>query len=279
MTIRSLYIELTSKCNLRCPYCFNFSNEGATQQRATEQLLAVILQAHELLGVKELILSGGEVMLHPSWQQVVDYGSSLGLNVSLITNGLAVTESVASFLLERQIQVCVSLGGTCEEEDTPLRGHQAWSRSVRGLALLCRSGLKPGLAYIIHRYNLGSVQRAVELAVEHQVVWLRFSLIRKLGRAKLYWDSIGLSLAERLSFLQEYVQLEHPADLDIILAPDPDLDSLTSFFVASPGEPNKHQEHNLTEVCLRFDGSVDLGNENWESWNAFLQKQMRYAYS
>jgi MoaA/NifB/PqqE/SkfB family radical SAM enzyme len=275
LTIRSLYLELTSKCNLRCPYCFNFSNEGPRQQQATEQLFTVIQQAHELLKIEELVLSGGEVMLHPDWKQVVEYGRSFDLTVSIITNGLAITESVVSFLLEQQVQVCLSLGGTCEEEDAPLRGHYAWFRSVRGLELLSQRGLKPGLAYIIHRNNLGSAQRAVNLASAHQVAWLRFSLIRKLGRAEFYWDSIGLSLTEKLSFLQEYGQLKCPEELDIILAPDPELDRLTPLFVVSPtGTSN-----NLTEVCLRFDGSVDLEDHNWRYWDAFLQEQVGSAYS
>lgn len=278
MTSPSLYLELTSKCNLRCPYCFNFSNEGPVRHWTAEKLLTVIQQARKLLVVEELILSGGEVLLHPYWQQIVDYGRSLGLKVSLITNGIAVTEPIISFLRSRQMQVTISLGGTCEEEDAPLRGRNAWLPSVKGLAMLGQSGIRPGLTYIIHRCNLNSAQRAVELAVAHQVAWLRFSLIRKLGRAELHWDSIGLSLTERLLFLQEYTRLKHPPDLDVTVVPDSHLESLTSFFDTSSNELNGFQAHNRTEICLRFDGTVELKDKRWKSWEAFWQEQIRYAH-
>jgi MoaA/NifB/PqqE/SkfB family radical SAM enzyme len=271
--VHSLFLELTSHCNLRCPYCFNHSNEGPVQAFAEETLLRVVQEAREALDTDELILSGGEAILHSAWRHVVDVGIRQGMTVSLITNGIGLTDPVVSFLKERGVEVGVSLAGTSCEEDEPVRGPGAWRRSMRGINSLVAAGINPGLIYTVHRANVGSAQRAVELGVAHRVAWVRFTLIRNLGRAQAHWDRIGLSLTDRLFFLTEYARIECPPGFDANIVPDPDLDSAAPLVRPSDRSRATQDGTGPGEACLRFDGKVYFDNRSWESWPEFLLEQ------
>jgi hypothetical protein len=142
--LRTLYLELKSRCNLRCPYCFNSSNEGPIRAHTDEALLLILRKAREWPGVGELVLSGGELMLHPSWQWVIDQSRALGLQPALITNGIAMTDPMARFLAERCVHVCVSPGGTNEPEDAPLRGRGRGRGRCEGWLSLATTAFGPG---------------------------------------------------------------------------------------------------------------------------------------
>ena len=62
-TPRSVELEITAKCNLRCKYCSHYSSEGDvhTELPATEWL--IFFKECRKLGVMNVLLSGGEPFL------------------------------------------------------------------------------------------------------------------------------------------------------------------------------------------------------------------------
>lgn len=273
----SLYFELTSHCNLRCPYCFNFSNEGPVRQWHMNEIAAVVQSATQRLRLKELVLSGGEALLHPAWREVVKQGRGLGLPVGLISNGIAITDDVVQFLLEHDVSVTVSLGGTSEEEDAPLRGRNVFHRTLKGLATFQRHGLKPGLVYIVHKQNLDSMERALALADEYGAAWVRFGLIQQLGRAERHWQEIGVSLMDRLRFMSQYIKHSASSKVPCVLEVDPNLHRALHGRPGQEGSLAPSADAGTVEVCIRYDGRVELAGLTWESWERFLEDAAHVA--
>ncbi|MFS0614348.1 radical SAM protein [Lederbergia ruris] len=266
MPIKSLYLELTSLCNLKCPYCFNYSNELPVKAHKFDDLVKIVKQAKQINPIEEVVFSGGEAILHPSWRNIVEFVKSLDLDVSLITNGIGITPAIVDFLIAHNVKVALSLGGTNKEEDAPLRGLKAWERSIKGLNLLSESGIKPGVIYIIHKENLLSEKRAVDFLTKFDLSWVRFVFVRKIGRASENWDRIGLTLTDKFSFLNSFSKVENNSNIDVSVVPDPDLESLSIF----EGSTQLLEDEN-TEVCLKYNGLVTFNDKEWGSWDDFYK--------
>lgn len=62
VNIDTVYLHLTQKCNLNCQYCYNRQNLGKNEDLDTLHIIQII-NILKKLGVKKIILTGGEVLL------------------------------------------------------------------------------------------------------------------------------------------------------------------------------------------------------------------------
>ncbi len=71
-TPRSVELEITAKCNLRCKYCSHFSSEGdVTNELSTEEWLTFFEECRKL-GVMDILLSGGEPFLRKDIREIIN---------------------------------------------------------------------------------------------------------------------------------------------------------------------------------------------------------------
>jgi MoaA/NifB/PqqE/SkfB family radical SAM enzyme len=83
--------HVTSYCNLNCTYCEDF---GLARNRMQQAALLPLADARHVLRVlrtatENLILTGGEALLHPAIEAIVEYAAALEFRyLTLITNGL-----------------------------------------------------------------------------------------------------------------------------------------------------------------------------------------------
>lgn len=85
--LERMTIELTTLCNLRCVHCYQEHNPGDTMSAdMAHQLLAIA----DELEIGELVLTGGEPMLHPDFPAIYADARRRGFIVRLFTNGLAI---------------------------------------------------------------------------------------------------------------------------------------------------------------------------------------------
>jgi len=89
---------LTTRCNLRCPFCFQAKKDGAGQAMTGDDWLALAAQLPEYARVT---FTGGEPLIFPDFKRVFDFVASRH-DCNLITNGLLLTEELVDFLLSFQ---------------------------------------------------------------------------------------------------------------------------------------------------------------------------------
>lgn len=78
----SLYIEITNKCNMYCKHC------GANCTMLGENMsFKTFKNCVDRLHYDEVILGGGEPMLHPQFRKMVRYLILKGISIFVITNG------------------------------------------------------------------------------------------------------------------------------------------------------------------------------------------------
>ena len=80
------------RCNLACLHCYSDSSPSATAALEWPALECAV-RAAASWGYRVLSVSGGEPLLYPRLEQLLDLGHRLGMATSVVTNGLLVKES------------------------------------------------------------------------------------------------------------------------------------------------------------------------------------------
>ncbi len=136
--LRTLDVELSSRCNLKCGHCFAALAERMMRRETLDRLLA----GTEELEPVSLVLNGGEPLLNPIWRDAVAAGRERGMRVVIMTNGTVVTADAAAFMAAHRVaKVAVSLDGFEAQHDL-LRGPRAFERTVAGIRRLVGAGLQ-----------------------------------------------------------------------------------------------------------------------------------------
>lgn len=135
---RILAWELTSACNLDCLHCrASAGREPKPGELSNEEGLKLLQEVSEA-GTRMVILSGGEALMRPDVFDLARFGTSLGLRMTLATNGSLVTPETAKEMKAAGIaRVSVSLDGVTPEMHDRFRGRDgAYELALRGMATL-----------------------------------------------------------------------------------------------------------------------------------------------
>ncbi len=90
-------IELLSNCNFRCIHCYidkNLQIEYLTY----DQIVSFGTQIIEM-GCLYVVLTGGEVLLHPSFKEVYMFFVKKGVSVSVFSNGSLISEDIINLFV------------------------------------------------------------------------------------------------------------------------------------------------------------------------------------
>src|SRR5574339_337468 len=101
--LKRVYVEATNQCNLNCSTCMRNVWDvqyGAMSAETFERILASFQNS---LQKPELFLGGyGEPLSHPRILDMIEQAKGLGHRVSLITNGILLTEHISCQLIDLQ---------------------------------------------------------------------------------------------------------------------------------------------------------------------------------
>ena len=112
---RHLTLELTAKCNFRCPYCYcvwhEFPALGRTELDVDGWLRVLDKCAAD--GVKDILFTGGEALLRKDLFEIVDTARARlpDATFSLFTNASRLTAPLIDSFKERRVSLATSLQG------------------------------------------------------------------------------------------------------------------------------------------------------------------------
>ncbi len=168
MTPRPLSVlcELTYRCNLQCPYCYNPRNLHAYRDELTDvQWQSVIDQAADL-GVLQVHVSGGEPTLRPKTVlAVIGAAARHGLYTNLITQGTFLDdESLDSYLAAGLDHIQISIQAPEAGLADQIAGTQVHERKLEAIERVQRRDVALTLNCVLHRANHDLLPQVIELA-------------------------------------------------------------------------------------------------------------------
>ncbi|MCW3135037.1 MAG: radical SAM protein [Methanophagales archaeon] len=141
-------IDLTNRCNQRCPTCFaNAAVTGYVYEPTMEQLREMMeLLRSEMPPCPAVQFAGGEPTIRAGFEDIVKMARELGFShIQVATNGIALAKSEAfcSRLKEAGLHtVYLQFDGVTEEPYKKLRGIPALKTKLKAIESCRRGGLK-----------------------------------------------------------------------------------------------------------------------------------------
>jgi len=186
MTARplSLLCELTYRCNLQCPYCYNpLQLRGYKDELSTQEWQFVLAQAAEA-GVVQAHFSGGEPTLRPDLPALVSAATRLELYTNLITQGTFLDDALLDRLLEsglKHVQISVQAPGA--ESADRIAGAVVHEKKLEALERVRERDVALTLNCVLHRHNHDAVGEVIELAERLGVRRLELANVQFYGWA------------------------------------------------------------------------------------------------
>lgn len=194
--------HITNECSSKCPMCY-YTNEKQIKCEGKIEVLKKIGTELQKYGVEEVCLVGGDPAEHSKIQELVEYLSSLGLQVSILSN----THNYKNSSVEKITPYVSSLEGTfhaptAEEHNRFNRTPNSYQNMIENLKIyngLKKSDQKIGAVLNVMNYNYNHLYEIVANIVEQGIV-PDYVMIQRIG---LYGKACG---KEKYAIVKEILE-------------------------------------------------------------------------
>lgn len=167
-TPRSVDIEITSRCNLQCRYCYYYDNPAVEYHDLST---AEWLQFFDELGecaIMNVTLQGGEPFIRNDLPQLIEGIVKKRMRFNILSNGTLIDDTIAAFLADtgRCDSVQVSVDGSGPITHDPCRGEGSFIAAIHGIKTLQRYGVPVTVRVTIHRHNVHDLEGIARLLLE-----------------------------------------------------------------------------------------------------------------
>lgn len=175
----------TKACNLRCVHCYASANADPDPNELTGAEARVMLEDLAGFRVPAVLFSGGEPLVRPDVPELMAFAKSLGLTVTLSTNGLLIDDPMADRLAEIGVKyVGISLDGTRPRHDK-LRGLAGAFDGTLAAIDRCRArDIKVSVRFTVHALNESDLDALFDVCHEHDVQRLCVYHLAYAGRGE-----------------------------------------------------------------------------------------------
>ncbi|MBI4594948.1 MAG: SynChlorMet cassette radical SAM/SPASM protein ScmF [Candidatus Tectomicrobia bacterium] len=241
--LNELYFYLTDTCNLRCRHCWiepRYLSKDQSISAIDKELFISILDQAEPLGTKGVKLTGGEPLLHPQINELLDIVRQRHLHLSVETNGILCTPELAEKIAACEHSfAAVSLDAADFETHYWIRGKEgSFAAAITGIKNLVAAGLNPQIIMTVMRRNKDQMQAVVRLAESVGAGSIKFNVLQPTARGKrMHTAGETLDITELIS-LGKWVdeELSLSTRLSLCFHQPPAFRSLGKMFGAAAGD-------------------------------------------
>lgn len=176
-----LSLSVTSRCNLRCVYCYSEEDNRHAADVPVQELLRIIDEFHAL-GTRVYMLQGGEPLLHPDIGKIIAHVKAKRAYCSLTTNGVHFRKHLEAL---RQVdQVQLSIDGNLEITEAN-RGKGVYESLVEAIRLSREHRIPFHLHTVLTRLTTAenTLDPLTELANRYKT-YLNFCIPASTGSAR-----------------------------------------------------------------------------------------------
>lgn len=175
--------EITLKCDLGCKHCGSRAGKIRPAELTTEQCFDVVHQLANL-GVREVVLVGGEAYLRDDWTEIVREITRCGMLCGMTTGARNLTQERIDKAVEAGLKtVSISVDGLEPTHDA-LRGAKgSWQAARRAAQILQQTPIQMSFNTQINRLSMPELRDIAGLMVEWGAKAWQIQLTVAMGRA------------------------------------------------------------------------------------------------
>jgi SynChlorMet cassette radical SAM/SPASM protein ScmF len=200
--LNQLYFYLTEGCNLRCRHCWiqpKYQTKDIKYPALDFKLFKKIIKEAKHLGLSGIKLTGGEPLLHPDIDEILDFIRAEALRLTVETNGILCTPDLSKKLASCTSPfVSVSLDGADAETNEWVRGVPGcFDEAIKGIKNLVNTGFNPQIILTLMRRNKHQMEAIVRLAESLGVGSVKINILQPTARGeKMHEAGEALSIDE-----------------------------------------------------------------------------------
>ena len=170
--------ELTPLCNLNCKMCYVHLSDKQLRESG-KRLLTVdewknIMQQAIDAGMIGAILTGGEAMLYPGFDDLYLFLQEKGIEITVKTNGLLMTEErIEFFKAHEPTGIQITLYGSDDDTYEKVTGHRCFGRVIDAIERIKQVSLCLEVMITPNRYMIqdmeGLLAKINDLGVKYQI--------------------------------------------------------------------------------------------------------------
>jgi len=201
--ITTLRIEITDRCPLACAHCSVNAGPGKSRMLPTPEGRSLI-RAFAELGGEELVLTGGEPLVHPDCVVLVRVGKASGLVTTLFSMGVAegmrvVDRAILTELASALDVWRVSLhASAADRHDRLTRMPGSFNATCQAVPLIVSAGIEVRATFFAYPENIADLAAVAALCSKLGVAELRVLTLVPQGR--------GAALSKGFSIEREEIE-------------------------------------------------------------------------
>jgi len=179
--------SIVDDCNLRCPTCYYVlrDQDKFTPNYISPERFRLLLDKYNKKRRAEVIfLTGGEPLLHPQLDEIIDISKGYNITVKLTTNGLLVEEKLSS--LKKLDYINVSIDGYDYQSFRDYRGGSPnqFNQILEGLKALKDEGVNFSMSFMLTSQTLLKVDKMLQFASGIRPSFVSFHNINPHGNPR-----------------------------------------------------------------------------------------------
>ncbi|MFC1586553.1 SynChlorMet cassette radical SAM/SPASM protein ScmE [Fibrobacterota bacterium] len=209
-TPRSVEIEITTRCNLRCAYCSHFSSAGDVEQDLPADEWLRFFKELNTLGILNVSLSGGEPFFREDLKGIIEGIVSNRMRYTILSNGTIVTGDMANFIFTtgRCDGIQISIDGSSPEIHDQLRGKGTFKKAVNSIRLLQQHKVPIQIRVTVHKHNVSDLGNIAKLLLNDlSLPGFSTNSASHLGLCRMQNENIQLSIQDRMTAMNTLLNL------------------------------------------------------------------------
>jgi SynChlorMet cassette radical SAM/SPASM protein ScmE len=165
---RLVDLEITSRCNLRCKYCYYYENPAVEYRDLPTEAWLNFFDELGRSNVMEVCIAGGEPFMRKDLPELIAGIIRNRMRFSILSNGGLITDEIAAFLADtpRCNYVQISIDGSRPEPHDAARGQGSFEKAVRGIRILQAYDIPVAVRVTIHRHNVHDLENIARFLLE-----------------------------------------------------------------------------------------------------------------
>ena len=178
-----VFIELTTRCNLSCAYCYAARSQKNCDLD-TSLALKLITEIADM-GTFGIVLSGGEPMLHPDITDIVSHAAQAGLAVGITTNGTLWSEVQLQQFSGKVSNLQISIDSSNSTTHDALRGQQGvFTKATNLVSAASEKGIHTTVSCVITQQNFFDIPALISLCINIGAKEFRILRMVPVGRGQ-----------------------------------------------------------------------------------------------
>jgi len=184
-----LAINITKRCNLACEHCYldaDTLKNGQDNELSVAEVNGVLDEVARRGTQTMVVLTGGEPLARRDLEEMIHYGSQLGLAMVVGTNGTLLTaRRVASLKAAGALGVGISVDSLHKDQHDKFRGLQgSWQQTFQGIQHCRQQDLSFQIHFSVTRNNYTELDDIIKFSYDNNARVLNLFFLICTGRAE-----------------------------------------------------------------------------------------------